>query len=466
MEMSQHPINTFFHMQTNISDAPMSKPLFVYEVTSTSWCIIVTENAGHFYFDTATKKSVWQLNETGLAPERFVANVNFDDLGLLFARANGVEIEEDSKPENTNKKNLEEQEIIYDESEESNSDVNGESEDEDGNEMLRQLLGESGLLPEEEIDSNNSESVNESNVNGQQENSPQTSTGLALGYSSLEDDSEEEDDQESGNGTFNSVIGGDDEPNHALDLSIEGETETKSHEPKADGLDLSITETSVSSEDTAKFIALLEKHRSAISIYDPWFVVEEELLAEFAQDPTFYVVPENQRESIFNQWVLDTTLANKLSLEATYPTPELRYFQFLQEHKSEVRKQYYAEFYRTHASEFKTMDFGHVKTEDEFRRLRVTLNDFAQYERSAKKMAAAGASSNLKLEHVRDFVSKSLASHKFEPLEIPASGSWFDRWIDLCNLCNLPPKVVNDPTNFIVGDEKRFACYMSALQRT
>lgn len=458
----------------------MSQPLFVHDVKNTSWCIVVTENAGHFYFDKDTKQSVWQLDETGLEPETFVANVNFDDLGILFAKAKGFVLHNGFEKEKATSTNLKQLEIPYSEPEEGEdeaderSEEDEESEEVDGNEMLRQILGESGLLPDEEAHIEKSESLNNSETHEQQEIAKEhTSAGLALGYSSLEDDSDEEDreDQEDEyqNGHYENQdldLSVDMEDKQGLDLNIKEETKTKDdleHEPE--GLDLSISEATVSPEDTAKFIALLEKHRSTISIYDPWFVVEEELLAEFAQDPTFYAVPEEQRESILNQWVSHASSSKDLPPQKKYPTPEVRYFQFLQEHKSQVRKLYYPEFYSAHLSEMKTMDFGEVKTEEAYRRFRMTLNDFAIYERSAKKRATAGSSSNLKVEHVRDFVAKNIEHHKYD-LQIEDSGSWFDRWISLCNQCNLPTKLVNDPTNFIVGDEKRFACYMGALQRT
>lgn len=450
-------INASCHIQANTSQALMSRPLFVHDVKNTSWCIVVTENAGHFYFNKETKQSVWQSDETGLDPETFVANVNFNDLGILFARARGFAIQKSHSEEKIAVKEFEQPEAKDSESEQSD-EPDDESQDEDGNEMLRQILEESGLLPE------NSEGIENTEEPESGDEVSEKPIGLTLGYSSLEEDSEDEKDE--------------DEHNTGLDLSVEKLQETpqetqqekqqESHGQKheaLEGLDLSISETTVSQEDTQRFIGLLEKHRSSISPYDPWFVVEEELVTQFAQDPVFYAVPEEQRETIFNQWVSDATASKKMPAEGKYPTPELRFFHFLQQYKAEVRKLYYEEFYSAHAKELKTVDFGPVKMEDAFRRLRVKLNDFAQYERNAKK-STAGGSSNLKVEHVCDFVAKNLGSHKYDLPHVPHSGSWFERWIALCNECNLPPKLVNDPTNFIVGDEKRFACYARVLQRT
>lgn len=475
--MSQQDIDISPHMHTQHFGAFMSKPLFVYEVKSTSWCIVVTENAGHFYFDTATKKSVWQLDETGLDPATFVASVSFDDLGVLFARANGFCLKEESTKvvgeknviNQINDKLVKEEGAdidddrdigLLDEEEEVDGDV-GDDEYDDGEnddeQMLRQILQESGYLPDP-----SDEAPAEENGNDQEEIQSQEPKGLSLGYSSLEEGSEAEDQAEHescGNVVPDQEASTDSKPE--LDLSIP----EKELEPETEALDLSLGETSSSAENNSKFIALLEKHKNAISVYDPWFVVEEELLSQLVQDPAYYAVPEAQRESLFNEWVSPTASGKHTARHDRYPTPLLRYYQFLQEHKSQVRKLYFPEFYREHLSEFQTMHFGSLKPEDEYRRLRVTLTDFALYERRAKKGVSAGAS-NLKLEYVRDFVAKQLAHHRCSPPQVPENGSWFDRWILLCNQCNLPEKVVNDPTNFIVGDEKRFTCYVSVLQNT
>ncbi|KAM9918873.1 hypothetical protein OXX59_008353, partial [Metschnikowia pulcherrima] len=68
----------------------MLQPLFTYPIQGTTWFIIVAKGASHFYFNSKTGVSVWQISETGI--DDFESKVDFDDLAVLFAKANGFRI--------------------------------------------------------------------------------------------------------------------------------------------------------------------------------------------------------------------------------------------------------------------------------------------------------------------------------------------------------------------------------------
>lgn len=456
----------------------MARPLFLYRVKPTSWCIVVTENAGHFYFNTDTKQSVWQLDDTDIASDTLVANVNFDELGVLFARANGFPIKqllkskksyvEKSEEKDEERKELENMEVAYDDSSDMSDD---EEEDANEHEMLQNILAESGLLQEESHDTDmEDDNRNESTEEKQQ-------TGLALGYSSLDDsdDGSEEHalDSESESSKKDLLEEGEslekkESPENEVSDEQEEPLEAVDEEESNNDLDLSLTDTTLLSKVIEDFRALLESSKDDISVYDPWFVVEEELLPKLAQNPVYYAVPEQSREEIFNQWVLERTSTEEKSA-GIFPTAEMRFFHFLQPYKSEVRKRYFAEFLRDHAQELKNSDFGSLNLEDAYRRLRLTLNDFAEYERRVKKQGTA--KSNVKVEHVQLYVAKHLRQHHcseasdiFAPESLSRHGDFFEQWIYICNACQVPLKVANDPTNFIVGDEKRIACYIAVLK--
>ncbi|OVF08308.1 hypothetical protein A9F13_09g02530 [Clavispora lusitaniae] len=455
----------------------MARPLFLYRVKPTSWCIVVTENAGHFYFNTDTKQSVWQLDDTDIASDTLVANVNFDELGVLFARANGLPIKqlskgtksyvEESEEKDEERKELENMEVAYDDSSDMSDD---EEEDANEHEMLQNILAESGLLQEESHDTDMEDDYrNESTEEKQQ-------TGLALGYSSSDDSDGSEEhalDSESESSKKDILDEGEslekkESPENEVSDEQEEPSEAVDEEESNNDLDLSLTDTTLSSKVIEDFRALLESSKDDISVYDPWFVVEEELLPKLAQNPVYYAVPEQSREEIFNQWVLERTSTEEKSA-GIFPTAEMRFFHFLQPYKGEVRKRYFAEFLRDHSQELKNSDFGSLNLEDAYRRLRLTLNDFAEYERRVKKQGTA--KSNVKVEHVQSYVAKHLRQHHcseasdiFAPESLSRHGDFFEQWIYICNACQVPLKVANDPTNFIVGDEKRIACYIAVLK--
>ncbi|GEQ67207.1 hypothetical protein JCM33374_g871 [Metschnikowia sp. JCM 33374] len=465
----------------------MVKPLFTYAVKDTPWYVVVAKGASHFYFDSETGTSVWQLSDTDI--DDFASKVNFDELGILFAKANGLRI---GPAEHVRKKRRlsgsrehvtqpevgdDVYDIVSDLPEVRSSPKREHSQEETS--LLSRKEGADSSPAEKSIEdapigSEEAEQDDEvSDIDARPDVLKSTPAGLDLGYSSSEEDedlSEEHkeaadsgsdghaDSPQSEHSFDNEDSGSEQDVNSGLDLGFESDGDEPGQDPN----------------DTARheFEALLDEHKAEISTYDPWFLVEEELLPKFSQNPAFYAVPDAvTREKIFDEWVVSRTNAHSKSQQSAkscgkYPTPKLLLLRYLQEYKPEVKKMYYGEFYKKHAAGIDAITelAPTINPENVYRELRVTLNDYAAYERSAKKHNVAG---NLKVAHVEAYLRQKLTQYsgKLGDAAVAAheETSFFDRWMHLCNELSLPEAVVCDATNFILGDEKRFAGYLRVL---
>ena len=186
---------------------------------------------------------------------------------------------------------------------------------------------------------------------------------------------------------------------------------------------------------------------------------------KLAQNPVYYAVPEQSREEIFNQWVLERTSTEEKSAGFS----QLRKF-VSSTFSSPTRAKYASgillNFSVIMPKNWKTQISGH-QFEDAYRRLRLTLNDFAEYERRVKtrdrKVKCQGRACATVCRETSPPASLQRGQRHFAPESLQQawrllnSGSTFA-------MCQVPLKVANDPTNFIVGDEKRIACYIAALE--
>lgn len=456
------------------------KPLFIYPIQTTSWHVIVNLDASHFYFDRDLKRSVWQLCETGLDLKLFSQCVNFDELALLFGKARGLKVKTKRETPKFDEKD-DEKELDAEKGEDLRESVeSGQSEEdeqeailnEDTMDLLKSVMAENDIDIEEEHESDDSSDGLEEN-----EGEGQKSTGLTLGYSSLE---ESEDENE--NATANEVEKA--SKNHKKDTEIEQNSpesenqsgEAEDGETQSSDLDLSVGETAVSEEDKSAFKRLLGDHKDEISIYDPWFVVEEEILPKVAASAAYYgITDENMKEQIFNEWVEEqnnTKESEKKNLALKYPTNILLFFKFLQDYKAEVRKLYWSEFCNKHPTEISRVlsEINITNAESLYRRLRVTLVDFAQFEKANK----GKSSGNFKVSHVQQFLSQHeyVRAHRSGDenktdlnlnTKENSDTSHFDQWMDLLNIYDVPESLAHSTENFILGDEKRLQCYMQAF---
>lgn len=446
----------------------MIQPLFTYPVRDTTWYIIVGKGANHFYFDAETGISVWQLSDTNI--DDLASKVNFDELAVLFAKANGLRLGRNEhlgkKRKFSEENKLHKRKIIEDKNGDKDTepvpslspDVQPQTLTQDSEFSLPVDRGEeiAGDLSVEVLEDTKPQETSE-----QTEQKP---AGLDLGYSSSEDedeDGEEELGSEQEGDSIKNVSFAESEAdegvNSGLDLAFESEDE-------GPGGDV---------DDTSKsdFKNLLDEFTSEISIYDPWFLVEEELLPKLAQNAAFYGVKDSQREQIFDEWVaarVDAEKEQEKKNAGIFPTDKLRFFQFSQEFKPEVRKLYYLEFYKKHAVEIDALSSSMVSLNpgSAYRELRVTLNDYAEHEKAEKKRKTEG---NLKVAYVETYLRRMLDGFPRQAEKILAEATdanFWDSWINICNEYSLPEKVVDDANNFIVGDEKRFACYVKVLGLT
>lgn len=450
------------------------KPLFVYLVEDTDWHVIVTDDAGHFYFNSRTKVSVWQLADVGPA---VAEKINYDEVAVLFAKARGLDVREVRKVGKKEKLEGEETEVEeteeeveemedVDDNEEVESDyVEVEGEDELTMALLREVMAEHDVDIENDVD-DTEEDVGE---NLEDTEVPKL-RGLSLGYSSSDEEKLDDDlgDKENLDNDFDKDVESTEEAGEVAGgaaESAESLHESLSDDASASDapLDLSLN-TENDPASIGAFKALLDTHKSSISIYDPWFMVEEDLLPKVANDPAYYGVPEAHRESVFNAWVSEASTARETS--ATYPTSELLFFQLLQDNKSDVKTLYYSEYLSAHREVAKFLaNHPNLNAEVLYRQLRVTLNDFAKHEREAKKQqkvtGKSNSGGNLKVAHLDKFLQTHLSELPHYG-SIVHAGSSFEQWIHLLN-SGVPMAVAHDTNNFIVGDEKRVICYQRAM---
>lgn len=530
----------------------MPSPLFIYEVAGTPWHVIVTDDAGHFYFNSVTKLSVWQLGETG--DLHLAELINYDELAILFAKARGLKVGE--KPERSeghaggNRKQYEgdqtqtevgkvEDEIYEDEIEvgeteqretnekDEDAQVSGKKLTQDAMELLRSVMAEHNVEVEEEEGDGEETQKEHSEERDGSVSGKEGDAGLALGYSSedlddsgleqseksdLEHDldvnagldlgieesgfSQDELDRESekgenqkdegeekvsevgevnevnedGNVNQPNFIDSNDSDNDVRDgrSTSKNSDAVEVHSEEATATDVGDTaepgealtldlsgEASLSPQDILNYKKLLSEHKDSISLYDPWFMVAEELVPHLATRPEFYAVPETAREEIYNSWVSEQVLDQT---KQKYPTNELLFYQYLQMHKKEVKKLYFGEFCSKHPDLLTFLQAHPLpNAEGLYRKLRVELVDFSEYERKHKKQNPA---TNLKVAHVQKFLARSTLGVAVS--RCGNSGA-FDQWISLLNEGKVPESVAHDPANFVLGDEKRLKCYEEAM---
>ncbi|EMG49128.1 hypothetical protein G210_0177 [Candida maltosa Xu316] len=251
------------------------KPLFTYQVPESSWYIVITDNSKHFYFNNEDKSSHWQLSdlqvEYGLDIPRFVDSINFDEIGLLMAKSRGVsfkkkeEVPKELPIDNTPK----EEEIVIE-------NIQQQEEPVQPKQKPKSIL--QGYSSSEEEESEDEHDINIDEL---------TSQAIAEYQKPDEPASESEE-----------------EDNESLDLSVDEES------------------TNTAEQD---FINLLGRFSNKISIYDPWDLIEEELINEFSQNPEFFAISSKQeRESIFQKWCSNQESTQN---EITVPTILMKNYQ-------------------------------------------------------------------------------------------------------------------------------------------
>ncbi|RKP29381.1 hypothetical protein METBISCDRAFT_18785 [Metschnikowia bicuspidata] len=400
------------------------RSLFTYPISQTPWLIVITENAGHYYFNKESRVSVWQISETGI--KDFASRVDFNELAILFGKANGFGFPEETNRDRKRRKHQ-------------------------GNQFREIEAPVDDKAPSE----SNTESELQEIINNVDE---QTRSGIDLGYSSSDESEDQREKNTDSNGDNNEDVTSD--VNAGLDLGLESDDYTNTGDFEKEH------------HNQEQFLLLLDEFSTEISVYDPWFVVQEEFMPKFVHRPEYFGVDEELREELYNKWKSECGqeaffVSNTKDGDLPkYPTPRLLFYQFLQNYKSDVKKYYYSEFQKAHGSELQNFLSGtaFANPEETYRKLRVKLNDFTEFEKTTKanmrkKPQADNGPTNLKVSHVQDFLVKAEGVQDKGPLFVDTTKTPFDQWMQICNHFDLPAQVVHHPTNFVLGDEKRLQCY-------
>lgn len=400
---------------------------FVYAVSD--WWIVIGDGC-HFYYHLKSGERRWQFPD-----DLNVGLLDFDYLGLLFAKARGLKVEVDNEDAVLGKQpeEIEHQEIEHEQEHEEHTEEEHTEEQEE---------------PVEEEQSNEEQSNEEQNA-------------LNLGYLSS-DDSEEE--------TPNNEPGQEKDEREHLEEQEEEEHPENDEEQEADEeeedvddfvnnlLNESENESDSESENdkdsdnnsggdmdkTHLFESLLDEHQSQIDSYNPYSLVEEDLIQQFVKHPVFYQLLFQERENIYNQWAAKVDLNPSI-----YPSEMQKFYQKLFEFKSDIKLKYYIDFKQT----------LHPFNVPDKQKLFLTYKNMLQAQTTFEKANRTKYPKDVNLKKLK--LSEYLRQHLTIPLDIELEAeSDFEKWIELCNKANIPREVAENQLNWLVGDTKRLECYL------
>lgn len=470
-------------------------PKYAYQIgyADREWHLVLTSKNRHFYFNSQLCKSYWQIQDIEEIDDKdeFAKCIDYDYIGVLTAKLNGLKGLDNSyyfKSTEKSDENEKEEEASFEDNVDAIEDEeNSEKDDSETNEQLvKEFLEDEGyIVPEEDV--------------LKMEEAP--SGVLQLGYSSSEEEDEESiskdklitenkslaentslEDADSANNSDSDTKN----PNEGLDLAL-------SEDEDNGALDFDLGEEGTLKSTKEEFKRLLDDYKDRISVYDPWFLVEEELAKEFAQRSEYYSIPDGaEKERIFDEWVALQQENSEMKpheeektgeitqiVEGPYPSDIQLFYQFLQLYKSDIKKLFYKEFLAFKGLEMedylaeKSINEGVFRSpktrEQHYRIFKITLDDFSAYERGVKKAQSVPSGVNLKKKKIDEYlalqtVAKPLNSEAI--LRIRSSEEdYFTKWTRVCNEAEVSTSVAESPVNYIVGDEKRFEAYCEWAER-
>ncbi|CUM67682.1 uncharacterized protein PRCAT00005384001 [Priceomyces carsonii] len=429
-------------------------PRFQYLVPyNEDWYIIITSESFHFYFNKQAKKSYWQLHDIfedfkDIDKDSFLKSIDYEYISLLVARCNGlkgidgyylkskvsdVAKDKDLHPLNDEDKSENEDQTIdikgHTASEVDETEKDGESSDNDGREDY----------------SGHQEKESESDL--REEHNSEVSGGIIAGYSSDEDGSDER---------LISDAHGSEEEND-LNLLISDEDQGN--------LDLALSDDEEADQKKQEFFSLLELFKDRISIFDTWELIEEDNIDDFVKHPEFFNVSETkQRANFFNEWCKSQQITNQESPDI-FPTDVVLYLRILQLQKNDVRKLFFKEFSDKYSSLLAPIQLSHNELEKFFRTFKVMILDFSKYERERKKSSNYDSSMNLKKQKLDEFLLENSDKFRNSTIIEASSSSAFENWVNLANKMKISKEIIENPINFIVGDDKRFQSYVGIIQK-
>jgi len=439
------------------------KPLFIYPISqSSTWYIIITDTLNHFYFNADDGHAYWQLSDLvekyGVDIEELLAQVNYDQLGLLFARSRGLRLRSHKT----------------DKSGENVSTVGGDQEQ-------LHIKNEVEIVYENEpVDKNENETSEK--LNPVEETFHVKSAGgkgIVSGYSSSEDE-EEEDDQVKADETpshgvhqkapTNDKDITDDIVSKVLDQRDDEEEQSDNHSQIS--LDLSVDDESEEKKSAIEeFKQMLDNYSSQISSFDSWDIIEDQLVNEFIKYPVYHGIGSRREKlDIFLDWVDNRDLEEKAEdlsdeqeEEMVFPTGKIQLLSLLQNHKDQVKALFYQEFYTSHYKSINQIDLPKSTKEETYGSYKQFIQDFAKFERDFKKTAEYKKGVNVKVMKLDEYLSSQESFPKGTFTIFPEL-SFFDNWIRLLNqFFKNEVTIAEAEINFLLGDEKRLNSYVSKL---
>ncbi|CCE78076.1 Piso0_000689 [Millerozyma farinosa CBS 7064] len=502
-------------------------PVLQYKIPYDEWYIVLTSEGIHFYFNEADRHSYWQLHDVfeaypSIRKDEFARSINYDDVALLMAKVNGLDIshyiKHDRKEDEETEKKDElaypgddydfkvhnggkgerdtEQPSLGDYEDEENMN---EYDKEEQEKFLQSFLEEEGLVKDPE----------ETKPSNEPQNSKKVTLSIGYGSSSDEDESEIDENKELSSQQIDVRSIEEETPIESNDnREVGSETSASNADAESDlGFDLEGLESEeldVTSKES-DFFRLLDEFSDKFSVFDEWSLIEEELLSELVKHPSFYSVPNaEERKLLFERWCKiqsqkrkpesdqEERIENKYSPEVEsiqkseeiepvsspkseklYPTIIQLYYRYLLENKSMVRKMLYPEFISVKKVEIEALfsDLTSKETENCFRQYRIMITDFAQHEKSMKKQAKTDT--NMKKLKLDNFLMSSKLEASIQTSDVKIAEieklvaddkDYFDKWTELCNLFSIPPSIAENVQNFIVADEKRFHSYLEYIR--
>ncbi|CCG25861.1 hypothetical protein CORT_0C04870 [Candida orthopsilosis Co 90-125] len=438
------------------------KALFIYSIPQSSdWYIVITDTSNHFYFNSKDGNAYWQLSDLvgkyGIIIEQFFASVNFDQLGLLFAKSRGLKLPKREK---------------YDESNVSRSDLVRRDQ--------KDVPDEVEIVYENEYISNDNNDVNEGPNSGNKssQSAPSPVKGIVSGYSSSEEEVEEEEDvtDRASEEARQQVLEEDEIGVDALVSQVleqRGVEDEQSDNESQVSLDLSVDdEPDQKASAIQEFEEMLNNYSSQISSFDSWDIIEDQLVKEFIKYPIYHSIgSRREKAEIFQNWVdsredEEESFPTGHDSEKIFPTQKILFLSLLQQHKDQVKSSFYQEFYTSHYKEINNIDIPKSTKEETYRNYKKFIQDFAKFEKDYKKTAEYKKGVNVKVMKLKEYLSSQQNFPKGS-FAINPESSFFENWVDLLNqFFKDDTTVAEAEINFLLGDEKRLSSYIAKLNES
>ncbi|KAI5950629.1 hypothetical protein CANMA_005289 [Candida margitis] len=438
------------------------KPLFIYPIPqSSAWYIIITDTSHHFYFNAKDGHSYWQLsdlaeNYNDINTKQLLSSVNYDQLGLLFAKARGLRVET-SRSGKCDRGNGGDDTIRQ-----GQKDVSDEVEIVYQNEYTQDDANEIAGEPAVNIQDSDSSAL--------------PSKGIVFGYSSSEDDDDdEENDELSQENQQKALPKKKDEVDNIVSQVLhqnEDEQEQSDNESQI-SLDLSVDEEEeLKNNNTTvhEFRQMLNNFASSFSSFDSWDIIEDQLVGEFIKYPVYHSIgSREEKREIFQNWLDSRDDDNEESntsashdVDAIFPTEKMLFLSLLQQHKDQVKTSFYQEFYTANYKEMNNIDLPKLTKEDTYRNYKKFILDFAKFEKDFKKTTEYTKGVNVKVMKLQEYLS-SRSDFPSGVYTIDSNLSFFKNWVQLLNQYFDDVTIAESEINFLLGDEKRLHSYITKL---